>query len=77
MAEATPRITCSYLESFQGQTVRLVGRVTSLRGDHATIDAGGSVTVHLTRVSSDHLLIQFLPFRGYSIHFFPFLLLIN
>lgn len=56
MSEATPRITAAYLEQFQGQgqTVRVVGRVTQLRGDHAVIDAGGSITVYLTRVSLDN-----------------------
>ncbi|KAE9965769.1 hypothetical protein BLS_006262 [Venturia inaequalis] len=51
MSEATPRITAAYLEQFQGQAVRVVGRVIQLRGDHAVIDAGGSITVHLTRDS--------------------------
>ncbi|KAL8786165.1 MAG: hypothetical protein Q9213_002935 [Squamulea squamosa] len=48
-AEATPRINCRYLESFTNSTVRVLGRVTSLRGDSATIDANGSVQVHLNR----------------------------
>ncbi|KZF26636.1 replication factor A protein 3 [Xylona heveae TC161] len=49
MTEATPRINASYLESFQGQTVRLIGKVTQLRGEQATIDANGSVTATLNR----------------------------
>jgi replication factor A3 len=57
MSESTPRITASYLDNFQGQAVRLVGRVTQLRGDHAVIDAGGQVTVHLTRVSFLFLIL--------------------
>ena len=48
--ESTPRITASYLESFMNRTVRLVGRVTQLRGDTATVDAGGNVSVILNRV---------------------------
>lgn len=55
MSEATPRITAAYLEQFQGRHIRVVGRVTQLRGDHAVIDAGGSITVHLTRVNLDSL----------------------
>ena len=51
MAEATPRINASYLESFANRNVRLVGKVTQLRGDTATVDAGGPVTVILNRVS--------------------------
>ena len=51
MTEATPRINAPYLESFAGQTVRILGKVVSLRGDTATIDAGGSVTILLNRVS--------------------------
>jgi len=51
MSEATPRITAPYLETFQNQTVRLLGKVIQLRGDHATLDAGGHVNVILTRDS--------------------------
>ena len=53
MAEdlASPRINAQYLSAFQNQTVRIVGRVTQLRGEQATIDAAGSVTVFLNRVS--------------------------
>ncbi|KAI4243334.1 MAG: hypothetical protein L6R40_003506 [Gallowayella cf. fulva] len=48
-AEATPRINARYLESFTNSTVRILGRVTSLRGESATIDANGSVQdAHLT-----------------------------
>lgn len=53
MDEATPRITQQYLESFQHRTVRIIGRVQQLRGETATIDAGGQITVHLNRVSLD------------------------
>lgn len=51
-AEATPRINARYLESFTNSTVRILGRVTSLRGESATIDANGSVQLHLNRVSA-------------------------
>lgn len=51
MAEQTPRITAPYLEQFAHQTVRILGKVTQLRGEQATIDAGGSVELHLNRVS--------------------------
>jgi replication factor A3 len=52
MAEAisTPRINFSYLDSFTNRTVRLIGKVIQLRGEEATIDAGGHVTAHLNRV---------------------------
>ncbi|KAF4551131.1 Replication factor A protein 3-like protein [Elsinoe fawcettii] len=49
MAQATPRITAPYLEQFKHQTVRILGKVTELRGDTATIDAGGKITVLLNR----------------------------
>ncbi|KAI9850272.1 MAG: hypothetical protein M1838_005955 [Thelocarpon superellum] len=49
---ATPRISHAYLEAFANQTVRIVGRVTQLRGEQATLDAsGGDVTLILTRDS--------------------------
>ena len=48
--EATPRISARYLEQFQGQTIRMVCKVTNLRGEQATVDASGSVTVNLNRV---------------------------
>lgn len=53
MAEqvSTPRITAAYLDSFVGRLVTLVGKVTQLRGDQATLDADGTVTVLLNRVS--------------------------
>jgi len=50
-SEATPRINAQYLDSFTNQTVRLLGKVTSLRGETATIDANGSVNIHLNRVN--------------------------
>lgn len=55
MSEATPRITAPYLEQFSHQTVRILGGVRQLRGEQATIDAGGQITLHLNRVCT-HLL---------------------
>ncbi|KAI9779719.1 MAG: hypothetical protein M1839_007217 [Geoglossum umbratile] len=55
MTESTPRITQPYLESFTSQTVRLLGKVVQLRGDQATIDAGGHVIAILNRDS--HLTV--------------------
>ncbi len=52
MAEATPRITAAYLETFTNQTVRLLGKVIQLRGEQATIDAGGQINIILNRVST-------------------------
>lgn len=50
-SEATPRINAKYLDSFTNQTVRILGKVVSLRGETATIDANGTINVHLNRVS--------------------------
>ncbi|MCJ1224356.1 hypothetical protein MMC12_001001 [Toensbergia leucococca] len=47
--ESTPRINSRHLSSFPHSTIRLLGRVTSLHGETAILDAGGSVTVHLNR----------------------------
>ncbi|GJN74865.1 hypothetical protein PLIIFM63780_008974 [Purpureocillium lilacinum] len=51
MAEqlASPRITAAYLDNFTGRLVTIVGKVTQLRGEQATIDADGVVTVALNR----------------------------
>ncbi|KAI5205021.1 hypothetical protein E4T39_03133 [Aureobasidium subglaciale] len=49
MAEQTPRINASILEQFTHRTVRILGKVTQLRGEEATIDAGGQINVHLNR----------------------------
>ncbi|KID64188.1 DNA replication factor A subunit Ssb3, partial [Metarhizium brunneum ARSEF 3297] len=50
MAElSSPRITAPYLDSFVGRLVTIVGKVTQLRGDQATIDSDGIVTVVLNR----------------------------
>jgi mevalonate pyrophosphate decarboxylase len=58
MSEATPRITAPYLEQFSHQTVRILGKVRQLRGEQATIDAGGQVSVFLNRVSLMNTLLQ-------------------
>ena len=50
-AASTPRITSAYLDSYVGKNVIIVGKVTQLRGEEATIDADGSITAHLNRVS--------------------------
>lgn len=57
MAEAiaTPRINASYLDSFTNKTVRLIGKVTQLRGETALIDSKGTVTAQLNRVSRAYL----------------------
>ncbi|KAK4930785.1 hypothetical protein LTR66_009697 [Elasticomyces elasticus] len=49
MTETTPRVTAPYLEQFGHQTVRILGKVVQLRGEQATIDAGGQITVYLNR----------------------------
>ncbi|KAI9816784.1 MAG: hypothetical protein M1827_001429 [Pycnora praestabilis] len=56
MSEVTPRVNAHYLETFQGQTVRILGKVTQLRGEQATVDAGGNITVILNRDS--HLALN-------------------
>ena len=48
----TPRITSQYLDSFTGKTIRIVGKVTQLRGTTATIDSEGAVTLVLNHVSA-------------------------
>jgi replication factor A3 len=50
-AVANPRITCAYLNQYVGKNVIIVGKVMQLRGEEAIIDADGSVTAHLNRVS--------------------------
>jgi replication factor A3 len=49
-SEATPRVNATLLEQFANQTVRIVGKVTNLRGDSATLDAQGNITIILNRV---------------------------
>lgn len=50
MAEQTPRVNATTLQSFTGKTVRIIGKVTQLHGDTASIDARGTVQIHLERV---------------------------
>ena len=49
-AIAAPRITATSLDAFVNKHVSIVGKVTQLRGDQATIDADGVVTILLNRV---------------------------
>ncbi len=46
---AAPRITAPSLDTFVNKHVSIVGKVTQLRGDQATIDADGNVTILLNR----------------------------
>ena len=54
--EATPRINAHYLDTFLHQTVRIVGKVSALHGETATLDADGAITIHLNRVSCESFL---------------------
>ncbi|CAK1361580.1 Replication factor A protein 3 [Cercospora beticola] len=49
MSEATPRITAPYLEQFSHRTVRILGKVRQIRGEMATIEAGGKIDLHLNK----------------------------
>jgi len=51
MAEQCPRINSQYLDAFTGQTVRITGKVSQIRGETAVIDANGEITVLLNRES--------------------------
>ena len=57
-SEATPRVNAQYLESFTNQTVRILGKVVSLRGETATISASGNINVHLNRVCYPNSVTQ-------------------
>ncbi|KAH6680217.1 replication factor A protein 3 [Halenospora varia] len=46
---STPRIQTPHLDAFTSRTVRLIGRVTQLRGEQATIDCQGALTAILNR----------------------------
>ncbi|KAI5461722.1 replication factor A protein 3 [Mariannaea sp. PMI_226] len=48
---STPRITATYLDNFVGRVVMLVGKVTQLLGNQATLDSDGTVTVLLNHDS--------------------------
>jgi replication factor A3 len=53
MAEmSTPRITSQYIESFVSKNVRIVGKVTQLRGTQASIASEGVVNLILSHVCS-------------------------
>lgn len=62
MGEATPRINAKYLEQFTHKTVRIVGKLTQLRGENATVDANGEINVLLNRV-------RCFPFPRHRLHF--------
>ncbi|EPS42476.1 hypothetical protein H072_3547 [Dactylellina haptotyla CBS 200.50] len=47
MEERTPRVNASLLGNFANQTVRIAGKVIQIRGNTATIDASGTVSVIL------------------------------
>nr|POF14052.1 replication factor a protein 3 [Quercus suber] len=51
MADVTPRITAPYLQQFSHQTVRILGKVKQVRGEEATIDAGGQIALYLSRLT--------------------------
>ncbi|KAK0728268.1 replication factor A protein 3 [Lasiosphaeria miniovina] len=50
-ASSTARVICSYLDSYVGKNVIVVGKVVQIRGDEAVIDADGNITAHLNRGS--------------------------
>ncbi|KAG0641520.1 replication factor A protein 3 [Tuber brumale] len=52
MTEQTPRINASLLYQFIGRAVRLVGKVTDIHGDKATLDSNGVVIALLDRDSN-------------------------
>ena len=57
--EPTPRINSRYLEQFLHQTVRIVGKVTALHGETASLDAEGPVTIRLNRVRLPNAINSF------------------
>lgn len=46
----TPRVLAPHLQTFQHRLVRVLGKVTQLRGETAVIDAGGNIDLILNRV---------------------------
>jgi len=44
-------VNAQYLESFQDRTVRIVGKITQLRGPSAILDSNGNVTITLRKDS--------------------------
>lgn len=67
MTTPTPRISAPYLSPFTNQTVRILGKVTQLRGETAVVDAGGPIDVVLNRVC-----VSAPTFRILSFHLVPF-----
>ncbi|KAF3910900.1 hypothetical protein ABW20_dc0108292 [Dactylellina cionopaga] len=47
MAEQTPRVNAPLLSNFTLQTVRIAGKVIQIRGNTATIDSQGTVSLLL------------------------------
>ncbi|KAG0125866.1 replication factor A protein 3 [Tuber indicum] len=52
MTEQTPRINAPLLHQFIGRTIRLVGKVTDIHGDKATLDSSGVIIARLDRDSN-------------------------
>ncbi|PUU81449.1 replication factor A protein 3 [Tuber borchii] len=52
MTEQTPRINAPLLQQYIGRTIRLVGKVSDVQGNGATLDSSGVVTVYLDRDSN-------------------------
>jgi hypothetical protein len=50
MSGVTPRITAQNLETFQDRVVRIVGKVTQIRGTQVTIDSNGPVVLRFASV---------------------------
>lgn len=69
MDHQTPRITSQYLDAFNGRTVRIIGRVTQLRGNTATIDSEGAVSLILNHVRASFPVPMFSPLPIYLASF--------
>ncbi|CUS09726.1 unnamed protein product [Tuber aestivum] len=52
MSEQTPRINAPLLQQFIGRTIRLVGKVTDIHGDKATLDSSGVIVALTDRDSN-------------------------
>ncbi|PWW79491.1 replication factor A protein 3 [Tuber magnatum] len=52
MTEQTPRINAPLLMQYIGRTIRLVGKVTDIHGDKATLESSGVIVVHVDRDSN-------------------------
>lgn len=64
---SAPRISAPYLDSCVGQHVMLVGKLTQLRGDQATLDSDGTVTVLLNRASLLYAPMSYLKQATYQL----------